>query len=88
MQSPVNTGGATSLFLAFIAKTFLKLIRHVASLKGVPVVVISLLKGSLTRYFLLHFLYSASLLSHLLKGPMHEIFGFGFFYINQTYMDR
>jgi hypothetical protein len=51
MQSPVKTGGTTSLFLAFIAKTCLKLIRHVASLKGVPVVVISLLKGSLTRYF-------------------------------------
>jgi hypothetical protein len=56
MQSPVNTGGTTSLFLAFIAKTFLNHIRHVASLKGVPVVVISLLKGSLTRYFLLSFL--------------------------------
>ncbi len=23
-----------------------------------------------------------------LKGPKHEIFSFGFFYINQTYMDR
>jgi hypothetical protein len=28
------------------------------------------------------------LCSICLKGPKHEIFGFGFFYINQTYMDR
>jgi hypothetical protein len=29
-----------------------------------------------------------SMLSMRLKGPKHEIFGFGFFYINQIYMDR
>ncbi len=67
MQSPVNTGGTTSLFLALIAKTFLKLNRHVPPLKGIPVVAISLLKVQPYETFSSGFLYSARLLSHLFK---------------------